>query len=47
VRDRTLAEIAQRRAVEEPERVAFTFLQDGEQNEDRRTYRELHAALHR
>jgi len=39
--EKTLVEVLRRRAVEEPERVAFTFLVDGERDERSSTYAEL------
>ena len=37
--DGTLVEVLRRRAAEEPERIAFTFLVDGERDERSMTYR--------
>jgi acyl-CoA synthetase (AMP-forming)/AMP-acid ligase II/acyl carrier protein len=46
-RERTLVEVLRRRAVEEPDRVAFTFLVDGERDERSSTYAELDARARR
>jgi acyl-CoA synthetase (AMP-forming)/AMP-acid ligase II/acyl carrier protein len=45
--EKTLVEVLRRRAVEEPERVAFTFLLDGERDERSLTYAGLDAEARR
>ncbi len=45
--DGTLVEVLRRRAAEEPERIAFTFLVDGERDERSMTYGELDARARR